>query len=220
MTGIEQAGAVVGDGQLLNALDRLGILDGDGGVVAERLQEVKLGFAKAVHVDVHQLDNAQHPVLGAHRDADDGVGLPLGHLVDALGEARIAHDVGDDQAFAVFGDPSGDAFAYFKSHILKGFCGISDGDGEIELVSFFVHHQQGPVVGAEVFRHLFHDGLQNGIEIERRGKGLGHTMEDFEFLNLPVAGRAGGLTHENGSFKWPEVLKLYVARASHSNQPW
>ena len=54
------------------------------------------GLAEAFHIDIHQLDHAQHAVLGTHRNTNNGVGFPLGHLVDALGEAGIAHHVGHD----------------------------------------------------------------------------------------------------------------------------
>ena len=95
-----------------------------------------------VHIDVDQLDHAQDAEFGAQRHADDGTRLPLSHFVNALGEARIGHHVGDDQSLAVFGDPSGDSLPYLETYIFQRLGGASDCNSEVELVLFFVHHQQ------------------------------------------------------------------------------
>ena len=90
-------------------------------------------------------------------------------FIDAFGKAGIGVDVRDDELLAVFGNPAGDAFAHFQANVLEGLGRVANGDREVEFVVLLVHHQQGPGVGTEVFRHFFHDRLQNGIEIQRRG---------------------------------------------------
>ena len=65
---------------------------------------------------------------------------------------------------------------------------------------------------------IFHDGLQDGIKIERGSQRLGHIMKDAQFLNLSVSG-SGGLGHEQRSSTVREVLKLYATPESRGNQP-
>src|SRR4029077_8688833 len=67
---------------------------------------------------------------------------------------------------------------------------------EIELVFFLIHHQQRPDIRAEVFRHFFHNGLQNRIKVERRCQRLGDIMEDGQLLGQANWGRARCLRHE------------------------
>ena len=86
---VVEAGAVVGDGEFLDLFDGAGVVDGDGGVVGHGLQEHELIFAEAAGFDVDELDDAEDAVLGGERDAEDGAGLPAGHLVDAGGEALV-----------------------------------------------------------------------------------------------------------------------------------
>ena len=80
MARIEQARAIVGDGQFLNLLDRPRILNRNRGIVAQRLQKEHLLLSQA-HVGVDQLDHAQYAVFRAQRHADDRAGLQLRHLV-------------------------------------------------------------------------------------------------------------------------------------------
>ena len=178
MARVVEAGAVVGDGEFLDLFDGAGVVDGDGGVVGHGLQEHELIFAEASGFDVDELDDAEDAVLGGERDAEDGAGLPAGHLVDAGGEALVLGDVGNQQGFAVLGDPSGDAFADAEADGLEGGAGVADGDGEVEFVMLIVGHEQAPGVWPEVGGDLLHDGLQDGVEIERRGERLGHVVQD------------------------------------------
>ena len=63
MARVVEPGAVVRDGEFLNSLHPACILDGDGSVVAKRLQEKDLLLSKPRHVDIDQLNHAQHPQL-------------------------------------------------------------------------------------------------------------------------------------------------------------
>ena len=72
VAGVEEAGAVVGDGELVDELDRAGILDGDGGVVAEDAQEGDGVLALQVELGVEELDDAEGFLSGTNGDAGDG----------------------------------------------------------------------------------------------------------------------------------------------------
>ena len=94
---VVKSGAVIGDGEFLDLFDGAGVVDGDGGVVGQGLQEHELIVAEAGHIDVDELDDAEDFVLGGERDAEDGAGLAAGQLVDAGGETLVLGDIGDDE---------------------------------------------------------------------------------------------------------------------------
>ena len=72
----------------------------------------------------------------------------------------------NNQPFSVLGHPAGDAFSHFEPHVFEGFRRRPHRDGKVEFVRFLIHHEQGPSVRTEVFRHLFHDGLQDRIQVQ------------------------------------------------------
>src|SRR6185312_6544492 len=78
MARVEQAGAIVGDGELVDALDGAGVLDGDGGVVAEQAQKADGILAQQIELAVEQLNDAEGLVAGAYRHARDGLDVELG----------------------------------------------------------------------------------------------------------------------------------------------
>ena len=53
MARIVQAGAVVGNAEFLDALDRTSVLDGDGRIIGEGLQQ-NLVAGIELHVNIHQ----------------------------------------------------------------------------------------------------------------------------------------------------------------------
>ena len=58
MASVVQAGAIVGDRELLDFLNSSGILDSDRGIVAQRVEEEHLVIGKALHGAVDELDHA------------------------------------------------------------------------------------------------------------------------------------------------------------------
>src|SRR5438477_3031337 len=64
MTGIIEAGAIVGDGEFLNLFHRACIFNGDGGVIANRLKKERLLVREMFHLYVDQLNHSQNSQLG------------------------------------------------------------------------------------------------------------------------------------------------------------
>ena len=110
-----------------------GVLDGDGGVVAEDAQEGDGVLAHQVELAVEQLDDAEGLVAGAHRDAGDGLDVELGMGAGEGGPLGVERDVGHDQRVAGGGDPAGDAFAERDAQALEALGVFADGDGVVEL---------------------------------------------------------------------------------------
>ena len=195
MTRVVEAGAVICNGEFLNLLHCARVLDGDGGVVAERMQKEHLVVGETLHSAVDKLNHAEDAVFRFEWHADDRTRLPLRHLIDPLCEARIVIHVWNQQRLAVFGDPSSDAFSDLKTDAFECVSCIADGNGEVQLVFLLIDHQQRPGVRTEEDRHLFHDGLQNGVEVERRREGFRDIVEDTDLFHLPFAIGSGGLSH-------------------------
>src|SRR5262249_12857 len=62
MAGIVKTGAVVRNGEFLNLLHSAGVIDGNGSVVAQGMQEEHLLLAEAFHGAIDELDHTQHAV--------------------------------------------------------------------------------------------------------------------------------------------------------------
>ena len=71
----------------------------------------------------------------------------------------------------------------------------------------FVNHQQRPRIRTEIFRHLFHDRLQDGVEIQRRRQRFRDVVEDGEFLAVARQLSAGGLGHA-GNSSYPLIRRV------------
>ena len=63
MAGIVETGAVIGNSKFLDLFNRSGVINGDGGVIAQCVQEEHLLLAKTFHGAVDELNYAQHPML-------------------------------------------------------------------------------------------------------------------------------------------------------------
>ena len=90
MARIVEAGAIVGDGQLVDALDVARIFDCDGGVVGKRFEQREVALAETFRADaIDQLDDAEAMIAEAHRNGDDRARFHFCVLVNLREEARI-----------------------------------------------------------------------------------------------------------------------------------
>src|SRR5205823_206121 len=58
MPRVVEAGAIVGDGQFLDALDSARVIDGDSGVIAKCIQKEQLVVTEGLHGAIDELDHA------------------------------------------------------------------------------------------------------------------------------------------------------------------
>ena len=107
MARVEEAGTVVGDGELLDAGDVVRVFDGDGGVVGEDVQK---GDGVVGHLSERGLKISMTPWVplrprsgNAMTDRTRRARLDLTSC-----EAGIFAGFRDDEGFAVLGDPAGD----------------------------------------------------------------------------------------------------------------
>ena len=131
---VEEAGAVVGDGELVDQLDRARVLDGDGGVVAENAEEGDGVLAHQVELAVEELDDAESLVSGADRDAGDGLDVQLGMCAE-----KALHCVSRETSGTTSGLPVAATQPATPSPIgmrrsFRLSCVFADSDGIVELL--------------------------------------------------------------------------------------
>lgn len=221
MACVVEAGAIVGDREFLDLLDGARVFNRDGRVIAERVQEEHLVVGEAFHRAIDELDHAEHAMLRFERHADDRARLPLGHLVDTLGEARIVVNVRHEERLAVFSHPSRNAFSHFETDAFEGVGSVTDGDSKVELVFLLIDHQERPGVGPEEDGHLLHDGLQDRIEVQRGREGFSDIVEDADLFHLPFAIGTGGLSHyaQSGRIRHTEFAGRVPSTSDNGHYP-
>ena len=101
------AGAIVGDGQLVNAFYVPRILQRDGGKVGKRFEQFQVAWIEAFRTDaIDQFDDAEAGVAKFNRHGDDGLRFRFRLFVDLGEEARVFGGVRNDYGFAVLARPS------------------------------------------------------------------------------------------------------------------
>ena len=102
---VEELGEVVGDGELLRALEEDRVLDGDGAGLHQGQEHVEVGLREAAPQLVDDLHHADGVAAGDEGRAQDGAGLELGLAVELAREARVAGGVVHDRGLARSGPP-------------------------------------------------------------------------------------------------------------------
>ena len=184
VAGVEEAGAVVGDGELVDEVDGACVADGDGGVVAEDAQEGDGVFAEEIELGVEELDDAEGFLARADGDACDGVDVEVGILAGEAGPVGVERDVGNDERVSGGGDPAGYSRAHGDAEAFEGVGIFADGDGVVEVLGGLVDHEEGPALGAEEGGHLVHDGEEDFFEFEGGREGAGDVVEDAQVIHL------------------------------------
>ena len=104
MAHVEEAGGVVGDGELLDARHVVRILDGDGGVVGEDVQEGDGVIVELAGVRIEDLDDAMGAFASAQGQGDHGANFAqAGRWGAGRGDRR---GLGNDERLAMLRPPS------------------------------------------------------------------------------------------------------------------
>src|SRR5262249_17906991 len=90
VTGVVQRRAVVGNGQLVDALDVARIFEGDRGEIGKRFEQFEVARIESLRTDaINQLDHTQAGIAEFDGDGDDRPRLHLGFLVDLAEKTRV-----------------------------------------------------------------------------------------------------------------------------------
>ena len=142
MPGIEQAGAVVRDGQFLYALHGSHILYGDRGVVAQHLEEGHGFPSQTGDAIIKQLDHSQ--VRSRERSGmqiADRTGKASTRTFH--GKTRVVAGLRHNHRFAVLSHPAGNSLAHTDPQIaIAGR--LAGSDRVVEILLLLVDDKQGP----------------------------------------------------------------------------
>ena len=105
----------------------------------------------------------------------------------ALSIRCVLIDIGDDQWFSVFHNPSRQTLTGLQSECVYVLALFADGDGVIEFLRLFIQHDQRPCVRLEVGSDFLQDGLQNVVEVERGGQSFRDIMKDLQFVGMSIS---------------------------------
>jgi len=176
MAYVVEAGGVVGDGELLDAGHVAGVLNGDGGMVGENVQQGDGVVSEMIGARIVDFDHAVGAFASAQGQSDDRADDGR-YSRSGMVESWIVRCFGNNQGFAVLHDPAGDAFADFDEQIPQRILLAPGSNGIVQLLRLLVEHQQGPQLRAHGVLHVFEDGAQNRIQIEARGQRAGELVE-------------------------------------------
>ncbi len=93
-----------------------------------------------MHVNFHQLDDAQHLAARPDRHADHRTSLGKEIAIAAGPDARVTVDIRNDKRLAVLNDPPGQSFAGSQPEIIDLLAIFANGRRVIELPAGFIEH--------------------------------------------------------------------------------
>ena len=149
MPRVVEAGAIVGDRQLMNALHVARIFNGDGGVVGQRFQQRQIALAETFGAHaIDQLDHTQALFAKTNRHGNDRARLHFSFFVNLREETGIFGCVWHDDGFAGLRHPTGKSLPQLDPHVLQRFRAFPRRDLKIKFLLFDVHQQERPRVRA------------------------------------------------------------------------
>src|ERR1700741_1578447 len=150
VAGVVERGAIILDGQLVNALDVAGILEGNRGKVRKRFEEFQVSRIETLRADaINEFNHAQAGVPEFYRHGDNRARLHFGLLVHFAEEASVLGGIRYDNYFAVLRDPASNSLPQFDPNIFEGLRSFSHGQFEIQFLLGFIEEKKGPVVGTQ-----------------------------------------------------------------------
>ena len=169
VTHVVEAGRVIGDGQLLNPGHVARVLDGDGGVIGQNVQEGDGIVGDLIGARVEDLDGAVRSLASAQRKGDDRA------YRSRLGSTRrrnprIVLGLGNQQRLAVLDHPACHPLAQLHALVAQRGIFPSGCNRIIKILPHIVQHQQRPQLGIDKPFHVLDDGAQDRVQVETRGQ--------------------------------------------------
>src|SRR5580704_7030307 len=140
MPGIVERGAIISDGELVNALHVPRVFDGDCSVVRQCFEKCEVAFAETFGTDaVDQLDYAETLIAEANRNGDDRARLHFRIRVHAAEESRILAGIRNDYNFTSLRDPTCESLPGLDANVFESFGTFAGGDLEVEFFALLIH---------------------------------------------------------------------------------
>ena len=184
---VVQAGAVVGDGQFVNALDVARVFERDGREIRQRLEQRQIALLKSFAPT--QLISSITPRQWSRKRTGTATIERVSILVfsSTLEKNRVSWlTSGTITASSCLRHPAGDSLPHLDAHVLQRLRALADGQLEIEFLLGFVHQQQRPGVRTQKLVDFFHDGAQNLIELQGGGERLAQFVENRDFAGFAL----------------------------------
>ena len=197
---VVQAGEIVGDGQFADLGHQQRVFDGNGGEIGDGREDaqvlvVELPFFKTVE----QLDDAVHLIGGFQRHADHRAGCETDALVRFVAEARIFAHIGNQQRFAMLGDPACDPRPFWQTLPLQAVKLRRDDNDEFQFAACFVTYQQRPGFGAQQLADFFHGDLIDVFQRQMRRQRLADVDQGLQFVGESPLLRGDGARRFHGT---------------------
>ena len=122
MPGVVKRGAVIGDGELVDALHVTGVFQRDGGIVRQALEDGNIFRAEAGFAEgVDEFDDPQHVIMRLDGHADDRARLGVRQLIHLGREARIIAGIFHQHGLAVLSHPPRHSLTELQANIPELF---------------------------------------------------------------------------------------------------
>ena len=184
MPCVEQAGDVVGDGQLLDQRHRPRVLNRNCRVVAEDAQEGDGILRQQVQLAVQQLDYAERLIAGSYGQTGNRMNIQVRVFSREGRPVRVERNVRHDERVAAGCDPARNAFAERHSQTLEAFRIFANRNGVKKFIGLLVDHQERPALRPEELCHLVHDGAQDLFQFEARSQSARYIVEHPKVIHL------------------------------------
>jgi hypothetical protein len=201
---VEELGQIVGDGELLGALEENRVLQSDRARLDQGQHEIEVGAGEPPLTLVDDLEDADCPPPRDEGRAQDRAGGELGPPVVAVGEPGIPAGVVHDGGLALSGHPTRHPLAHLEAVGGDGPAPGAEGGLEDELLLFLVDHQERPGLGWDELADLLHDQLDHLARLEDGVGGLDHVGQDRQ----PLRGRLERLPNRGGAVRAPTAGTL------------
>ncbi len=213
--------ALLDHGQLADALVQSSVLDRDGSVTGERLDQLQVGLAERSSVPpIGQVEVADRLAPNDDRHADEAVHRRVaGRKARAT---RVVGDVGDEVRATLPDDEAEQASATRRIADPRPLGGIeAAGDEAVDLALGIDDAKGGIARLGQVADAVDHE-LEDGLDVEHRGDGAGGDVEGRHALGHVTGLRASPRGIERQLDGAHRLLDLFVSagqRARIDDQP-
>ena len=139
-------------------------------------------FGEVVRLRSFDINDADHLVLGDHRDGEFRADSRYGADV-----FRLLGDVVDQYGFAALRGQPGDTFADLDSHTVRSFRRMTYLETDAKLLRFLIDKENRKDVVINYLAYQFGHAREKCIEIERGVDDIGH------FQQKRINGRLDGI---------------------------
>jgi len=128
MARIIQTGAIVGDGQFVDALHVSRVFERDGRKIRQGLEQGEVPIVEALDAyAIDKFDDSQAMVPEPHRHRHDRTRLRPGLLIDLGKKTRVLADVRNDHGLLALRHPTGNALPHLDADVLERMSILADG---------------------------------------------------------------------------------------------